>query len=219
MNLSELINLSNVGLSSTAIVVNLFVTCVLATLLFFVYKLTYSGVAYSKSFNESLVMTTVVTGIVMMVIRNNLALSLGMVGALSIVRFRSSVKEPKDISYIFWGIAIGLSAGTGAHGIAILGSFAMTAVTFIFHSPWTDSSVSYMLVIKSEQILNTSLEATLKQHAKKFKLKMQNVSQGQQEYVYEIKLKKNQESILIESLNKLIGVQNVNIVSYTGNMN
>ena len=219
MNLNQLMNLTGTGLTIRDIVKNLAVTVILAFIIYFVYKMTYSGVVYSKSFNSSLVMTTLVTAIVMMVIRNNLALSLGMVGALSIVRFRAAVKEPKDISYIFWGIAVGLSAGTGAYGIAIIGSVAMTVVVFLLGIGSNDSGNSYLLIIKGASIDGDAILSKIGSLTKRHKLKMQNTDSENIEFIFEIRLGKNSESKIIETIKEIPGVKVANIVSYTGSVN
>jgi hypothetical protein len=102
MTLNEMINFSGSGLTFNTILINFGVAFILAWIIYIIYRMTYSGVAYSKNFNVSIILTTLVTAMVMMVIGNNLALSLGMVGALSIVRFRAAIKEPNDIAFIFW---------------------------------------------------------------------------------------------------------------------
>ncbi len=219
MNMNELLNLTGTGLGLSTIIQNIVITFILSCVIYLVYKMTFSGVAYSKSFNVSIVMTTMVTSMVMMVIGNNLALSLGMVGALSIVRFRAAVKEPKDISYIFWGLAIGLSAGTGAYGIAVVGTIAMTLIVFIFNGKFTDGDSSYLLIIKGTDLYATSITSKVTELTKRQKLKMQNTSVDGVEFVFEVKIEKASEEKVVKAIRELNGVTIVNIVSYTGTVN
>lgn len=219
MDFKELMNLTGTGLPLATIIQNIMVTFILSFVIYLVYKATYSGVTYSKSFNVSIVMTTMVTSMVMMVIGNNLALSLGMVGALSIVRFRAAVKEPKDISYLFWGLAIGLSAGTGAYGIAVVGTIAMTAIVFIFHGKFTDGDSSYLLVIKGTDLYASSMTSKVTELTKRQKLKMQNTSTELVEFVFEVKIEKASEEKIVKAIREVTGVKIVNIVSYTGTVN
>lgn len=219
MNFKELMNLTGTGLTLNTIIINIAVTFVLSFIIYLVYKMTYSGVAYSKSFNVSIVMTSMVTSMIMMVIGNNLALSLGMVGALSIVRFRAAVKEPKDISYLFWGLAIGLSAGTGAYSIAVVGTIAMVIIVFIFNGKFTDSDSSYLLVIKGADLHAPIITSKVLELTKRQKLKMQNTSTDMVEFVFEIKIGKTSEETIVKAIREIQGVKIVNLVSYTGTVN
>jgi len=214
--LLELMNAPEAVLAWPQIAMNLGITLMLALVLFFAYRMTYSGVAYSRSFNVSIVMTAMVTAIVMMVIGNNLALSLGMVGALSIVRFRAAVKEPKDISYLFWGLAIGLSAGTGAYGIAIIGTLAMTFVVLAFHVTAKDHGASYLLVVKGEAFSTDAVARQVKSATRRQRLKMQNTSLDAVECVFEVKIRPASEADIVKSLRDIEGVRIVNLVSYHG---
>ena len=214
--LQALLSASEANLSWTTIGLNLAVTLALALVLFFAYRLTYAGVAYSRSFNVSIVMTTMVTAIVMMVIGNNLALSLGMVGALTIVRFRAAVKEPQDIAYLFWGLSIGLSAGSGAHAIAVLGTLAMVLVVMLFHISGRENGLSCLLVVKGHGYPADAVAKIVHTHAGRNRLKMQNTSPEAMECVFELRVRNGRETKLIESLQAVQGVETVNLVAYNG---
>ena len=114
------------------IILVLCVALILSLVIYFTYKYTYSGVVYNPRFNFSIVMITMITTIVMIVIGSNISVSLGMVGALSIVRFRTAVKDPRDTAYIFWGIVVGLACGTQCYYVAIIGSIFVCLLAFIF---------------------------------------------------------------------------------------
>lgn len=116
------------ALSLGDVVINFLAACVISILIYISYKLSHSGAVYSQKFNVSLIMLVLVTTLVMNVIGNNIALSLGMVGALSIVRFRTAIKDPRDTAYIFWAIAVGICCGVSDYLIAGIGTF----IIFLF---------------------------------------------------------------------------------------
>lgn len=125
--------LNNQGaLTKTEVLLNFLVAAAISVLIFFSYKISHHAVLYSRKFNVSLVMLTLVTTLVMNVIGNNIALSLGMVGALSIVRFRTAVKDPRDTAYIFWAIAVGICCGVSDYFIAVMGSVIIFAFLLVF---------------------------------------------------------------------------------------
>lgn len=218
MTLTELIDFSGATLTLPTILLNFSVSFVAAWIIYIVYRMSYTGVAYSKNFNVSIVLTTMVTAMVMMVIGNNLALSLGMVGALSIVRFRAAVKESRDISFLFWGIAVGLSAGTGAHGIAIIGTLVMTVTIFLFRFNLSGESGSFLLVIKGTQLNAEQITKQVNSITKSHKLRMKNTSTEQTEVVYEVKITKDSEDQVISLLKEIDGIETVNVVAYNGNI-
>ena len=199
------------------IVFNMAVTTVLSLFIFFVYKKTFSGVLYSLSFNVSIVVIAMTTAMVIMLIGSNLAISLGMVGALSIVRFRSAIKEPRDLAFLFWAISAGLSAGTGAFLIAGVGSLFIAIFVFLFSkSVYLDCC--YLLVLKGRQIQLQAVEDALRGFGIKYKLRMQNSSLDYMEMTYEVYLKKQRPHALMEyfSGNSELGVIEANLVSFSG---
>jgi uncharacterized membrane protein YhiD involved in acid resistance len=196
----------------------MFLTLVLTSIVFIIYKWTYTGVAYSNNFNVSIVLTGMITAMIMMVIGNNLALSLGMVGALSIVRFRAAIKEPKDISFLFWSISIGLSAGTGALQIAIVGTLFIGFTILAYHLGPSKQEDAYLLIIKGSTFDSEKINAVIKTHTKNHKLRMKNTKNDAKEVIYEIKLGLNEDA-LIEELHKIDKIDQVNIVTFSGHLN
>lgn len=196
---------------------NMAVTTLLGLFIFFIYKLTFRGVVYSLSFNVSIVAIAMTTAMVIMLINSNLAISLGMVGALSIVRFRSAIKEPRDLAFLFWSICTGLSAGTGAFLIAIVGSIFIAALFFLF-SKAVHTDCCYLLILRGTQINQPAVELALKDFGIKYKLRMQNYDIDSMDMTYEVYLKKQRPNILMEyfSGNYELGVKQVNLVSFSG---
>ena len=202
------------GYSLEAILIQFAATLCIGCFIYVVYRLTYSGVAYSKNFNLSILITTLVTAMVMMVIGTNLALSLGMVGALSIVRFRAAIKEPKDIGFLFWGIAVGLSAGTGSFVIAVVGSLLIGAVLLVAKFG-TTSDLHYLIILRGEVLDEKAITEQLKPLVKRFRLKTRQIQQGSAEMIFEVNLIKGKESIM-DRVSVLPGVSMANLVAYNG---
>ena len=198
-----------------SIIFNISVTIILAFFIYFVYKKTYNGVLYSQNFNITIVMIAIITSIVMMLIGSNLAISLGMVGALSIVRFRATIKEPRDIAFLFWAIAIGLAAGTGSFMLAIIGSVSIAMVLFLFGKAMY-SDYCYLLVLKGETIQTSEIQSILKNYKIPFKLRMKNTSINLSELTYEITLKHINIDNLIEHIYTIENISEVHVVSYNG---
>lgn len=130
------------------ILLNFLIAGVISAVIYLSYLISHSGAAYSARFNVSLVMLTLVTTLVMNVIGNNIALSLGMVGALSIVRFRTAIKDPRDTAYIFWGIAVGICCGVSEYLIAGVGTAVIFGWMLIFG--FVKSNERYLIILRGE---------------------------------------------------------------------
>lgn len=184
--------------------------------IFFIYKKTYAGVMYSKPFNTSLVLLTVLTTFVILAVTSNVVLSLGMVGALSIVRFRTAIKEPLDLVFLFWSISVGIILGAGLYSLAFLGSAFITVILLVLTGK-VDSSAPYILMLQLENE-NAELQATeiIKNRFGKVIVKSKSITDGQPELIYEVKVKNNETSFMNE-LSAIEGVQSATLVSYNGN--
>nr|WP_319216932.1 DUF4956 domain-containing protein [uncultured Trichococcus sp.] len=184
--------------------------------IFFIYKKTYAGVMYSKPFNTSLVLLSVLTTFVILAVTSNVVLSLGMVGALSIVRFRTAIKEPLDLVFLFWSISVGIILGAGLYSLAFLGSAFITVILLVLTGK-VDSSAPYILMLQLDNE-NAELQATeiIKNRFGKVIVKSKSITDGQPELIYEVKVKNNETSFMNE-LSAIEGVQNATLVSYNGN--
>ena len=184
--------------------------------IFFIYKKTYAGVMYSKPFNTSLVLLSVLTTFVILAVTSNVVLSLGMVGALSIVRFRTAIKEPLDLVFLFWSISVGIILGAGLYSLAFLGSAFITVILLVLTGK-VDSSAPYILMLQLENE-NAELQATeiIKNRFGKIIVKSKSITDGQPELIYEVKVKNNETSFMNE-LSAIEGVQSATLVSYNGN--
>ena len=206
--------------SMTVLLLNSVAALLVSCIIFLSYRLTYSGTAFSKKFMVSLGMMTLVTTIIMNVISNNVALSLGMVGSLSIIRFRTAIKEPRDIAFLFWAISIGLCCGANMYIIAVLGSAVITALLFAFKMDLYERS-AYLLVVRSAAgaMPAEEMEALLKENTASYRVRMSNATGREEEVTYEISLsgrKKQTPQALQKQLMELQGVCSVNFVSYSG---
>ena len=190
----------------------LLIAFLVAVIIFITYKHTYSGVMYNPRFNVSLVMITMITTIVMVVIGSNISVSLGMVGALSIIRFRTAVKDPRDTAFIFWGVVSGLACGTQNYTVVIVGSLVICIILFVFKRIAT-SSDKYVLIVKGLNVDPSTVESLLKNNLKGYLSKGKYINNDNVELIYDIKINDKEDEKLIKSLEKIDGVKTINIVA------
>jgi len=190
----------------------LLIAFLVSLIIYLTYKNTYSGVMYNPRFNMSLVMITMITTIVMVVIGSNISVSLGMVGALSIIRFRTAVKDPRDTAFIFWGVVSGLACGTQNYTIVIAGSVVICLILFIFKRV-ASSDNKYILIIKGDNLVIDNIEKTLMNNLKYFKCKGNYLNKTHYELIYDIKINKDEKQGLINSIQKINGVDTINVVA------
>lgn len=180
------------------------------------YYISHAGTIYSRKFNVSLVMLTVLTSMVMTVIGNNIALSLGMVGALSIVRFRTAIKDSRDTSYIFWAIIVGICCGVGDFVVAGVGSAVVFVVMLIFGRIKNDNRV--LLVIRGTRTAEKEIEGVVFKHfEKKAVMKVKNTTTTSVELIYELTKKmfdkeRKYGKTVTDKLYKIDGIEYVNMV-------
>lgn len=166
-------------------ILNFLVAAVLGAVIYLSYRITHSGASYSARFNVSLLMLTLVTTLVMNVIGNNIALSLGMVGALSIVRFRTAIKDPRDTAYIFWGIAVGICCGVAEYVMAGIGTLVIFLMLVLFGA--VKSNERYLLIVRCSRENAEQVEKLVEsKFANKARMRVDNSTQENAEYIYEI---------------------------------
>ena len=179
----------------------------LGLFIFLVYKKSYSGVMASPSFGVTLIALTLITTLLILAVTSNIVLSLGMVGALSIVRFRTAIKEPMDIAFLFWAIAVGIVLAAGLIPLAVLGSLFVGAVLLVF-SRQKNGESPYILVV---HCASQDEEAQVR----RLNLKSKSVSPGQIELNFEVRLR-DADTGFINELGAMDGVSHVVLVSYNG---
>ena len=187
----------------------------LGLFIFFIYKKTYAGVMYSSSFGVTLVALTMITTLVILAVTSNVVLSLGMVGALSIVRFRTAIKEPLDIAFLFWAIAAGIVLAAGMIPLAVFGSVLIGIILLIFANR-KDMANPYIVVLtcnghESEE----KALAYLKEKTKRCTVKSKSAQKGSVELNLEVRLLSD-DTDFINELSDLDGVQSAVLVSYNG---
>lgn len=203
-------------LTLNVICANIIMAALLGFLIYISYYISHRGTIYSKKFNASLMVLTILTGTVMTVIGNNIALSLGMVGALSIVRFRTAVKDSRDTVYIFWTIIVGICCGVGDYAVAAIGSGVTFAVLLILGLIKSDNRM--LLIIRAARNRQAVIQAHIfKLFKRKAILRVRNTTDETVEFIYELTSKtlskiENENTNLTDPIYELGGVEYVNIV-------
>lgn len=219
LNMTELIdeflNPSNTyqALTLDRVLLALLVTFVISLFIFLVYKKTFSGVVYTREFNVSIVLTGLVVTLVTLPISSNIALSLGMVGALSIIRFRTTIKDPKDIVFTFWAIAVGIISGAGLYMIAVVGSPIIGLFIFILNRTPFHRSESYLLVTHYSSEVESNVQGALPKH----KIRSRTVTSEGVELMVEVLLNPK-DSYKVDELMKIKGVKDAALVSYNADV-
>lgn len=199
-------------LTVSYILVTLVCALICGLVIYLVYRIFYRGAVYSESFAVLTVMVTLTTSFIVLVIGSNLVLSLGMVGALSIVRFRSAVKDPLDIGFLFWAIAAGITAGAGLYPFALIATLVI-AVVYILLTVIVRGKRTYVLVLRYDSSIEDQIDEILK--ALKGKVLGRSRYQGETELTANIKLKKK-NTRLVDKFYEVDGVISAVMVQYTG---
>lgn len=201
--------------SVTDVIIGMLSALVIGLFIFLIYQKTFSGVMYSTGFALTLIGLSLVTTLVIMAVTSNVVLSLGMVGALSIVRFRAAIKEPVEIVYLFWATAAGIVIGAGMIPLAVIGSVIIGAVLFLFANRNIHDN-PYILVLKcgTEQAEEEALQL-LKQSVKRYAIKTKTVNAAGIELTAEIRLK-DAATAFVNRMNEISDVENTTLVSYNG---
>ena len=203
------------SLSYTDMALAMLIALCLGLFIFLVYRKTFSGVMYSASFGVTLIAMTLITTLIILAISSNVILSLGMVGALSIVRFRTPVKEVLDIAYIFWAISAGIVVGAGLLPLAIFGTLFIGLVLFIFVNR-RSSDIPYLIVVNyGDPKAEADIISMIKAKTKKYLVKAKTVNRNGIELTVEVRLR-DREAGMVNELLAVNGVENAVLVSYNG---
>lgn len=179
------------------------------------YRATFQGVMYTMSYGVALVAMTMISALILRVVTSNVVLTLGMVGALSIIRFRTSVKEPMDIMFMFWAVGAGIAVGAGMAGLALVGS-VLIGLAIVLLTRGRKNGVPYILVLQvdSQAAENEALRLVA-QHVKKSRLKSKSVSAAGTELTLDVRLK-GENTDFLHAVNDLPGVGSAVLVTYNG---
>ena len=187
----------------------------LGMFIFMIYKKTFSGVMYSSSFGVTLIALTMITTLVILAVTSNVVLSPGMVGALSIVRFRTAIKEPLDIAFLFWSIAVGIVLAAGMIPLAVIGSVVIGLMLLVFANKKSHVN-PYIVVIRcADHASETNAMEFLKNQTQRCTVKSKTAQKGEVELNLEIRLKEDNTNF-INDLAEMNGVYSAVLVSYNG---
>lgn len=187
----------------------------LGLFIFLVYKKTYQGVMYSSSFGTTLIALTMITTVVILAVTSNVVLSLGMVGALSIVRFRTAIKDPLDIAFLFWAIAVGIVLAAGMIPLAVVGSVVIGLVLIVFVNKKSYCNPYIVVLSCVDGAAEKQAVDFLQSQVEKCVVKSKSVQKGQIELNFEIRLK-NDRTEFVNHLSDIAGVNSAVLVSYNG---
>ena len=201
-------------LSVKMILLYLLAAALVGIYVFLIYRMMTKTVFYSKTFNLSLMLLCVITAAILIAVQNSIVVSLGMVGALSIVRFRTAVKEPLDLVFLFWSISAGIIIGARMIGLAIALSIIVTILLFLFR--WIpEAKKSMLLMVKSNDAgISAKITDIIKKHDKHYQLKSKSIVGEDLDMVFEIKMEEYDS--LLEELRTVKGVRSVSLVAHKG---
>ena len=196
-------------------ILSILLAFLLGLFIYFVYRKTFSGVALSHSFGISLIAMTMITTLVILAVTSNVVLSLGMVGALSIVRFRTAIKEPLDVAFLFWAIGAGIVLAAGMIPLAVFGSVALGAMLLLFLNLISPRQ-PYIAVVRCQNAqAEANAAAFLQANVEKCQLKSKTIAPGQIEANYQLRLREGGADFL-QGLCGIPGVESAVLVSYNG---
>jgi uncharacterized membrane protein YhiD involved in acid resistance len=188
---------------------------VLGAFIYFIYKKTFQGVMYSTGFGITLIGLTMVTTLVILAVTSNVVLSLGMVGALSIVRFRAAIKEPFEIVFLFWALAVGIVVGAGMFLLAVVGSLIIGVILLIFARQKIGVHPYILVISCADNTAEAAIMDTVKDAVDRLQVKAKTVSAHGTELSIEVTLK-NDETAFVSALAAIEGVSNASLVTYNG---
>lgn len=204
------------GFSFLDMVISLALAFVIGLFIFEIYRKTYRGVMYSRSFGITLLALAMITDLAIMTVTSNVVLSLGMVGALSIVRFRTAIKEPLDIAFLFWSIVVGIMLGAGMIPLAVFGSIILGVVFLVFGNR-KNNETPYILVLQcSNDTVEQRATEELAKTVKRYNTKSKTVGAEGIELTIEVRLTDGSSTQFINDLYAVEGVRYATLVSYNG---
>ena len=214
--MANLQSLFTINFNPLQVIVSLTLAMLVGLYIFFIYKKTFGGVMYSRNFNVTLIILTLVTTLMLMLIHSNLSLSLGMVGALSIIRYRTAIKDPVDTGFLFWAVGEGIAIGTGYYDAALISGVLIGIFILLLSAFKIKSSMPYLLVLH----YNESASAAVKQMVKQLpgaRLRSKTAQRDGIEMTMELRLKDN-ETGFVEKFLRVDGVYDASLIAYQGDM-
>lgn len=204
----------NSDITNTTIIISMVITILIALYIYAIYRLCSNKNFYSKDFNKTLAIMSVITAAIVLAMQSNLVISLGMVGALSIVRFRNAVKNPLDLLFLFWSISVGIICGASLYQVAIIMSLAVTILLLLLEVV-KPPKAPYLLVLNgTNKDMEENLMQILKTNAKGYQIKAINIGTDGINMVVELRTKKEKD--LLSECEKIEGITNVSLLSHDG---
>ena len=204
------------GLATTVILIRLAFSALMGIYIYFIYRVTAKSGFYNRAFNKSLAVLSVITTGIILAMQINVIVSLGMVGALSIVRFRNAVKDSMDLSYLFWSISMGIIMGTGLFELALFVNVCVTALVFALDMLPAFRAPCILVLSASRETSDEALLTAIKQHSTKVKVRSRNVSKRGVEWVIELWTK--EEAALTDAVLAVEGVSSANLLTHDGDI-
>ena len=214
--MTVLSDLFTINFNPLRVVISLALALVIGLYIFFIYKKSFSGVMYSRNFNVSLILVTLVTTLVLMLISTNITLTLGMVGALSIVRFRTAIKDPIDTAFMFWAVGEGLALGVGFFDAAIIGGVVIGIFVLLLSAFKVRSAMPYLLVLHYSEAANGPIQQMIKQ-LPGARIRSKTAQRDGIELTLELRLRDN-ETGFVEKFLRVEGVYDASLISYQGDL-
>ncbi len=205
---------TGMDITTNKILATLFVTGLLALYVFFIYRLVTRKVFYSKNFNISLAAMSLITAAIILAMQSNLVISLGMVGALSIIRFRTAIKDPMDLVFLFWSISLGIICGAGLYEVALITSVAVTVCILILDLLPVAKAPMMLVVNRSAVDGEEAILEVVKKYTKAYKVKSRNLSRDRLDMVVELRVK--DEGGLVSEVAAMEGMMSASLISHDG---
>ena len=205
---------SSAEITTPTIVVALGIACVLALYIFFVYRIVTRKTFYSKSFNITLAVITVITAALILTMQSSVVLSLGMVGALSIVRFRTAVKDPMDLAFLFWSISVGIICGAGLAQVAVILSVVITVGILVLDNIPVAKAPMILVVNSNDLDAEDAITEAVKKYVKHVTVKSRNMTDAPLDLVMELRTAEG--SALVRDVKKIAGVTAVSLLAHDG---
>lgn len=204
------------GFSSTVSVPSILLSIGIAFLtglfILIIYRLTFKGISFNRSFEGTLLMISAISSLIVLTISSNLALSLGMVGALSIIRFRTAIKEASDTAFMFWAVAAGITAGAGRYVLTIVGSLLIGLLTYISLKIISKTAASYLLIVRAKNDIALGYSGRmLTENGIRHRLSSMTENERHFEVIYEISMGSSQQK-LVSALKKIPDITDVTLV-------
>lgn len=216
MNDFSLSDIFSITLNPLQVIASLVIALLVGLFIFFIYKKTFGGVMYSRNFNLSLIMLTMVTSLMLMLINNSLALSMGMVGALSIIRFRTAVKDPIDTVFMFWAVGEGIAVGTKYYDIAVIAALVIGVIMVALTVFKGKVSMPYLLILHYHEGAGQQVRQMVKQ-LPNARMKSKTAQRDGIELTMELRLKEN-ETGFVEKFLRVEGVYDATLTSHQGDI-